>query len=497
LTLFETIRTFIESARDPVLIEPGDDPIPIHPDSFALADRGAFVTIECWSATRNLVRRVRSVEQERRGRLDLEVERFPRSTGTLTIADLAHPASRDAGRRGSRLKYRERFRRSLHRQFPEWRIAELSSEPDLHHSLSPSFPRAFLRKGSSGLAAIGAAEDSLSPEGALSFGIIWLDYLRQRETRVSIGSLAIFVPPAAAATTCHRVRYLDANLAEYRVFVNDPSGQEDAVDPREYSNFDTRLDPLAAVPEDSEIAAWVGRLSKIDGVERRDHAGAVSLAVHGLEFARVSGSGLRFGIDQQQTAAAAHLGEIEELARGLQRMRSPSAPDLSNPLYARHPEAWLESQVRREIEQIDATLSRAPVYGQVPQFAGGERTVIDLLAVDRDARLAVIEIKADQDIHLPLQALDYWMRVKWHLDRGEFAGRGYFPGVELARRAPRLFLVAPALDYHPSNEIVLRYISPEVKAERIGVGVEWRKELRVMFRVTSGDHHGPSGFKPG
>ena len=56
-----------------------------------------------------------------------------------------------------------------------------------------------------------------------------------------------------------------------------------------------------------------------------------------------------------------------------------------------------------------------PVYGQVPQFAAGERGVIDLLAADRDGRLAVIELKAGQDIHLPLQALDYWMRVKWHL----------------------------------------------------------------------------------
>jgi hypothetical protein len=29
-------------------------------------------------------------------------------------------------------------------------------------------------------------------------------------------------------------------------------------------------------------------------------------------------------------------------------------------------------------------------------------------------RLAVGELKADEDIHLPLQALDYWPRVEWH-----------------------------------------------------------------------------------
>src|SRR5206468_9336272 len=101
-------------------------------------------------------------------------------------------------------------------------------------------------------------------------------------------------------------------------------------------------------------------------------------------------------------------------------------------------------------------------------MAGGERGVMDLLAVDRAGRLAVIEIKAAQDIHLPLQALDYWMRVKWHLDREEFSGRGYFPGIPLTTHAPKLLLVAPALDFHPSNEIVLRYFSEAVSLERVG-----------------------------
>src|SRR5262245_43496722 len=82
----------------------------------------------------------------------------------------------------------------LARQFPDWRIVELSTAPDLHHSLSPSYPRALLRKGNSGLAAIGAAEDSLDPDGALTFGLIWLHYLRRRETRLFIRGLVILLP---------------------------------------------------------------------------------------------------------------------------------------------------------------------------------------------------------------------------------------------------------------------------------------------------------------
>ncbi|HWZ29872.1 MAG TPA: hypothetical protein VNX18_00970 [Bryobacteraceae bacterium] len=473
------IERFLKASRQPVMMEAGDDPLPIAPATFALNDRGGSVTIECWDQTRNLSRRIRRVQLEKRGRLELEIERFGSRTGTLILIDLANPANRDADRRGARLKYREQFRRSLRRQLPEWRIVELSTEPDLHHSLSPSYPRAFLRRGSSGLAAIGAAEDALSPEGALSFGLIWLDYLRHRETRVTIEGLAIFVPAVAQVTTCHRVRHLNPNAARYLTYVH-RHDQEDLVDPGDYTNFETRLDPCHQ-PAESE---WVERIAAMDGVERREKAdGSVSLAVRGLEFARTSGGEVLFGIDQKHVVRSqAHVLEITELAAGLARMRHAGAEDRLNPLYTRHPEAWLESQVRRSIEQLDAALFPTPVYGQVPQFAAGERGVIDLLAAGRDGRIAVIEVKANQDIHLPLQALDYWMRVKWHLDRAEFAGRGYFPGVALTSEAPKLLLVAPALEWHPSNEVVMKYFAPEIRAERIGVGIEWKQELRVMFR---------------
>ncbi len=170
-------------------------------------------------------------------------------------------------------------------------------------------------------------------------------------------------------------------------------------------------------------------------------------------------------------------------------MRTSQAIDRGNPIYLRHPEAWLESQIRAQIERLDAMIYPVPLYGQVPQFAAGERGIIDLLGVDREGRLAVIEVKADQDIHLPLQALDYWMRVKWHLDRREFPARGYFPGIALTNATPRLLLVAPSLEYHPSNETILKYFSEEVPVERVGVGLEWRQEVRVMFRVLSASWH--------
>ena len=480
------IERFLKAAKKPVLIEPGDDPFPIAFDTFTVLERGGALTLECWDESRNLVRRVVDVRLERPGRVELLVERFGGRAGGLTLVDMDRAANRDSARRGTRLKYRERFRHSLHRQFPDWRVVELSTEQDLHHSLSPAYPRALLRKGRAAIAAVGAAADALSPDDALSFGLIWLDYLRHREKRLAVQALALFLPAGLEHTTCHRVRYLDPKAAAYLVFVQDCTGWEQRVDPNDYTNFETRLDacrqPLGEAGV--RLLEWVDRLCRVPGVERRDRPdGSVSLAVNGLEFARASGDDLLFGLDTRHAAGGeTQLREIEQLARGLAAMRCADAGDRQNPLYKRHPEAWLEARIRANIEAIDATLRPWPLHGQVPQFAAGERGILDLLAVDRDGRLAVVEIKADQDIHLPLQALDYWMRVKWHLDRGEFSGRGYFPGVELRPEAPRLLLAAPALDWHPSNEAVLRYVSPKVEVERLGIGIEWKRDLKVMFR---------------
>src|SRR5579859_6436655 len=129
----------------------------------------------------------------------------------------------------------------------------------------------------------------------------------------------------------------------------------------------------------------------------------------------------------------------------------------------------------------------AHVYTQVPAFAASDRGMIDLLTATREGRLTVIELKADEDIHLPLQGLDYWSRVKWHHEREEFHRFGYFisgngEARELAAAPPLLLLVAPALHIHPATDTILRYLSPEVDWTVIAVDERWREEVKVVFR---------------
>jgi hypothetical protein len=119
---------------------------------------------------------------------------------------------------------------------------------------------------------------------------------------------------------------------------------------------------------------------------------------------------------------------------------------------------------------------------EVPAFSASDRAMLDVLTTTRDRRLAVVELKADEDIHLPLQGLDYWSRVQWHHARGEFQKFGYFPGRELAEQDPLLLLVAPALHVHPATDTVLRYVDFAIDWTLVGIDERWRDRVRVIFR---------------
>ncbi len=485
-----TISKFISGSGEPVLCEPGEESVALKLDRFALECRNGAVVLQAWDERRNVVRRVMAIESQTRARMVLRVERFGKRTGSLSVVDLKRSDGQAIGRRTARLEFREIFRRFLLREFTGFKIAELTAEADLEHSLSPSHPRALLRQGTTAWAAIGAGESGGKVgniDGILSFGLIWLDYLRAREPALSIRGLILFLPAGAEKTTCLRLLFLDPDIARYSVYLYSPDGYTARADLKDYGNLETRLEPcqrrLQSSANEMGLHEIIARLAQIPGVETIEKPdGSVSLRVRGLEFARTLGHELLSGLETKRVTRASNVAEIENLAVGLARLRSTDSPDRLNPLYLRDREAWLESCVRASIESVDATLALEPIYGQVPAFAAGERGVIDLLAVGRSGQLAILELKASEDIHLPLQGLDYWMRVKWHLDRGEFTPFGYFPGMHLKQDAPRLLLVAPALMFHPTTQRILRFFSRAIQVECFGLGVEWQQNLKVVFR---------------
>lgn len=466
------IEAFLKSCRQPALLEPGEEIIPLT-DNYAVDIRGQRLMIQAWDRTRNLARRVTRLQHGAKGRLELTVERFAKREGQLFLVDLGRKAGADLGRKSGRMVFRERFRLFLRRQFPEWKLAELSAAANLEFSLSPAYPRAFLKHGQHAWAAIACPPDG-DPAGVVSFALIWLDYLRAREQRLVVEGLAIYTPAGREREAALRVLCLDSGKARFEIFSYTEADVIERVDPRDHGNLDTRLERCRRPDPNLPVA-------DLPGVERvPKHDGRVSLRVRGVEFGEIADGTLRFGLEERVAARPHHAPEIRTLIAEIDRARS----DRDHPLYKQYPEAWLESIVRSQMETLDASVRLDPIYGQVPAFTAGDRGVLDLLAVDHSGRLVVIELKASADLHLPLQALDYWVRVKWHLDRGEFATFGYFPGVYLRPDPPRILLVSPSLEFHPTTETILGYFSPLIDVERIGVGVEWRMGLQVMFRLS-------------
>ncbi len=473
------VERFLASCHDPVLLEPGEAPFELSRGAgWSCTGRGGFLLFEAWDENRSLARRVTAVAERRAARLVLAIERFGGRTGTLILADRARPESAPALLRGSRTRLMEMLRRWLARQFPHWQLREISAGMDLEHSLSPACPRALVTLGRRRCAAVAAGEQHASH--SLTQALLWADHLQRRDGE-DVHSIALFLPAGSESSTALRLPWLNIDSS---LFTWDEQGVEKLVDPAGSGNLVRDLAPWIDPPAAAagEAARWVHELRLEEGVEAVPAApGEWSLRIHGLEFARYSGGALFYGIGQRRRAS--RIDPVRTLARELARWRSPGSPDPRHPWRLARPEAWLESVLRRRLDLIDPLLLPEPVYTQVAAVEGAGRGILDLLALRRDGRLAVIEIKATADPGLPLQALDYWARVAHHAACGGFSRRGYFRGLFIDLRPPRLILAAPALEFHPATETLLSFFCPEVEVERVGLGVEWHLWPRVVLRA--------------
>lgn len=444
--------------------------------------------LHLWSENYNLTRRVLAITDHSDQRLALAVERFGRSKpDRLEFIRLEFErAQRDL----SREAFCEFLGHLLAEQFPDESVESLTASPDLEHSISGNYARGLLRRGSS-LVAVLAVPDGESPgaaESSLTFALLWLDRARNSSRRGNVTALRLILPKGSTRHVAHRAAALTPDLF-LELYERDPIRETfEKIDPLRAGNQDAWLVPhreSQALLDHSRsaIAPVVALSARAITVHPVAQSREVLLRFRGLAFARWDDGRIFFGCpDSREELTPSTQPALKKLLQQLEVHRHPLATESRHAFYRAQPERWLEALVREDVTRVDAALDPRFVYSQVFAHAGGEHGILDLLTVTRTGRLAILELKASEHIHLPLQAAGYWLRIRRHLEQHDFARYGYFPGIELQAVPPLVYLVAPALRFHPSTDTLLRFLSPELESTRVGLAESWRRGLRVVMR---------------
>ena len=444
--------------------------------------------LHLWSENHNLTRRVLAIIDHSDERLALAVERFGRAKpDRLEFIRLEFERTQ---RELSREAFCDFLRRLLGERFPDESLDSLTASADLEHSISGNYVRGLLRRGSTSTAvfAVPDGESSDTLENSLTFGLLWLELARNGSRRGSVSTLRLILPKGAACHVAHRAAALAPNLP-IEIYERDPVSESlELTDPRRAGNQETWLVPnresqALADRSRSALDPIVALSPRAIALHPAAQSREVVLRFRGLAFARWDDGRVFFGCpDSREELIPSALPMLKKLLQQLEVHRHPLATETRHALYRAQPERWLETLVREDVTRLDAALDQRFVYSQVFAHAGSEHGILDLLTVTRTRRLAILELKASEHIHLPLQAAGYWMRIRRHLEQGDFARYGYFPGIELQAAPPLVYLVAPALRLHPSTDTLLRYLSPEMEITRVGLAESWRRGLRVVMR---------------
>ncbi len=444
--------------------------------------------LHIWSEQYNLTRRVIAITDHSETRLVLAVERFGRTRPDrleFVRMDFERPV-----REVAREEFCARLKNILAAEFPDETVESITSSADLEHSLSGNYARGLLKRGSSYTAflAVPGGESQDTVNNSLTFGVLWLERVRQTVHRGTVGGLRVIVPKDSFNIVAHRLPALERGV-NIEIYELDAARDGlDKIDARSAGNLQTWLVPLresetlltrARAEVEPIVALDPQAISVHPSVASRE----VVLRYRGLAFARWDDGTIFFGNNElRETLSPQTQPTLEHLLRDLHTHRHPLASETRHALYRAQPERWLEAIVRNDVTRVDAALDFRYVYTQVLAGSGSEHGIIDVLTITRAGRLAILELKASEHIHLPMQAADYWLRIRRHLELGEFRSYGYFPGVEVQQAAPLVYLVAPALRFHPVTGTVLRHLSREIEVMRVGLTESWRRGIRVVSR---------------
>ncbi len=338
------------------------------------------------------------------------------------------------------------------------------------------------------IAALADVSEAVSPELYLSNAIMWLSKLERRKNSPVFEIWILAERKKARNLQKLHALLTDAWKQKIMIFeLNDTDEKEKIIRRktltiselwREKPGKLTLVEKLALSQTAKEIIKFAPE--KIDCISMKS---GESLRFHGLKFARVrrvlDAEKSWFGIERDRLILSD--GSYEDFVKmidDLEIYRSFDSLYKRHELYRMSPEAWLESILRRNIKLLDANLILSPIYNQFR--ASSDK--IDLLALRKDGRLVIIELKVSPDREMIFQGLDYWRKVELQRRKGVLSEAKIFGKFEIADAPTIVYLAAPTLSFHRNFRFFASAISDEIEFYRFDLAENWRESLKVLRR---------------
>jgi hypothetical protein len=203
---------------------------------------------------------------------------------------------------------------------------------------------------------------------------------------------------------------------------------------------------------------------------------------NGLQFARIDNGKTFFGVEHQTWRLTnKNWNELLELVQELRIYRSHNSPNRRHLYFQSSQEAWLESILQKDINLLERNLILSPIYPQFRLFADR----IDLLALNKDGRLVIIELKTSAFREMVFQSVEYWQEI----EKQRLAGNldGLFGGLEIANEPALIYLVAPHSAFHPDFSYLAETIREDIEIWRFDLNENWREKIQVASKLKTLD----------
>ena len=329
---------------------------------------------------------------------------------------------------------------------------------------------------------------TMTAESILTAAMMWLEKLSLR-SKDPISNILI-IAESRQAKALQKLHALLSEQWKARIAVGEISRKLDPpavieLPKRKIRGLWREKTKQLSIPRDSQPSETAVRLIELapDRIDIVYSKQGETLRFLGLPFARVrtllGKEKAWLGVNKvRRLLTPENWNEAVELVHDLNKYRSPESENTRHEYYRTSPEAWLEAILRRDIRRLDANLILSPIYNQFRT----SNDKIDMLALRRDGRLVVIELKTQPDREMIFQAADYWRKIELQRRRGVLCDADLFDGRKILDEPVLVYLAAPALSFHRDYEFFARSLAPDIEIWRFELHENWRARIKVLAR---------------